>query len=290
MAELAAARPAPRLDHLLRVRSHDPYVVKEMHVTIYHVLWELAHVFLERPTRDGARRDDGVRGALPVPLSPDRGGRGRRRGPRAGGGRRGPPLDAGEGGGDRRVARAGAGDLRRRPRRLRRRDGGGVRGGRAVVLVRQRRQQHRRAGGRELFSAPEDPGAGLPAIALTADVAVLTALSNDVSFEVVFARPLAASGRPGDIALGLSTSGGSANVLRGFAEARRQGMLTVGLAGYDGGKMAEADTVDHLFVMPSSSVHRIQEAQTTVYQVLGELTLRALSSPGRPAGGPGSPG
>jgi len=132
----------------------------------------------------------------------------------------------------------------------------------------------------EMFSAPGDPGAGLPAIALTADVAVLTALSNDVSFEVVFARPLAASGRPGDIALGLSTSGNSANVLRGFAEARRQGMVTVGLAGYDGGRMAEVDTVDHLFVMPSSSVHRIQEAQTTVYQVLGELTLRAL------AGGP----
>ncbi|WP_328307624.1 D-sedoheptulose-7-phosphate isomerase [Actinomycetospora sp. NBC_00405] len=142
----------------------------------------------------------------------------------------------------------------------------------------------------EMFSAPEDPGAGLPAIALTADVAVLTALSNDVSFEVVFARPLAASGRPGDIALGLSTSGGSTNVLRGLAEARRRGMLTVGLAGYDGGRMAEVDTVDHLFVMPSSSVHRIQEAQTTVYQVLGELILRALSCPGRPEGDPGSPG
>ncbi len=142
----------------------------------------------------------------------------------------------------------------------------------------------------EMFSAPGDPGAGLPAIALTADVAVLTALSNDVSFEVVFARPLAASGRPGDIALGLSTSGNSPNVLRGFAEARRRGMVTVGLAGYDGGRMAEVDTVDHLFVMPSSSVHRIQEAQTTVYQVLGELTLAALSCPGRPAGGPGSPG
>jgi len=141
-----------------------------------------------------------------------------------------------------------------------------------------------------MFTAPEGPGAGLPAIALTADVAVLTALSNDVSFDVVFARPLAASGRPGDIALGLSTSGGSANVLRGFAEARRQGMLTVGLVGYDGGRMAEVDTIDHLFVMPSSSVHRIQEAQTTVYQVLGELTRAALSCPGRPAGGPGSPG
>jgi D-sedoheptulose 7-phosphate isomerase len=141
-----------------------------------------------------------------------------------------------------------------------------------------------------MFTAPEDGGAGLPAIALTADVAVLTALSNDVSFDVVFARPLAASGGPGDIALGLSTSGSSANVLRGFAEARRQGMLTVGLVGYDGGRMAEVDTIDHLFVMPSSSVHRIQEAQTTVYQVLGELTCAALSCPGRPAGDPGSPG
>ena len=128
----------------------------------------------------------------------------------------------------------------------------------------------------EMFAAPGESGCGLPAIALTADVAVLTALSNDVSFEVVFSRPLAASGRPGDIALGLSTSGGSANVLRGFAEARRQGMHTVGLAGYDGGKMAESGDIDHLFVIPSSSVHRIQEAQTTVYQVLGELTRRAV--------------
>jgi D-sedoheptulose 7-phosphate isomerase len=131
-----------------------------------------------------------------------------------------------------------------------------------------------------MFAAPEladATGTGLPATALTADVAVLTALSNDVSFEVVFARPLAAAGRPGDVALGLSTSGNSVNVLRAFAEARRQGMVTVGLAGYDGGRMAEAGTVDHLFVVPSASVHRIQEAQTTVYQVLGELVFRALA-------------
>ena len=130
-----------------------------------------------------------------------------------------------------------------------------------------------------MFAAPDLAGAagtGLPATALTADVAVLTALSNDVSFEVVFARPLAAAGRPGDVALGLSTSGNSANVLRAFAEARRRGMVTVGLAGYDGGRMAEAGTVDHLFVVPSASVHRVQEAQTTIYQVLGELTFRAL--------------
>jgi D-sedoheptulose 7-phosphate isomerase len=128
------------------------------------------------------------------------------------------------------------------------------------------------------------PGGGgarpLPAISLTSDVAVVTALSNDVGFEVVFARQVAAWGRPGDVAMGLSTSGGSANVLRAFEEASRRGLLTVGLAGYDGGKMAEADTIDHLFVVPSSSVHRIQEAQTTVYHVLWELTQQALTEIG----------
>ena len=55
-------------------------------------------------------------------------------------------------------------------------------------------------------------------------------------------------------------------------------MLTIGLAGYDGGKMAELDSIDYLFVVPSSSVHRIQEAQTTIYQVLWELTVEALAA------------
>ena len=129
-----------------------------------------------------------------------------------------------------------------------------------------------------------DPGPGaraLPATALPEDVATLTALANDVSFDVVFARPLVAVGRPRDIALGLSTSGGSVNVLRGFAEARRIGMLTVGLAGYTGGPMAEAAArgeIEHLFVMPSDSVHRIQEAQTSTYHVLWELVQVALGA------------
>ena len=132
----------------------------------------------------------------------------------------------------------------------------------------------------ELFQNPGAPARPLPAEALATDVAVLSALANDVSFDVVFARPLAANGRAGDIAVGLSTSGGSANVLRAFEEATRRGMLTIGLAGYDGGKMVEADTIDHLFVMPSSSVHRIQEAQTTTYHTLWELTQLALGTPG----------
>ena len=113
---------------------------------------------------------------------------------------------------------------------------------------------------------------------LEADLAVVTALANDVGFDVVFARQLGAFGRPGDIAVGMSTSGNSDNLVRAFEEASRRGLLTIGLAGYQGGKMAELDTIDYLFVVPSSSVHRIQEAQTTVYHVLWELTQAALEA------------
>jgi D-sedoheptulose 7-phosphate isomerase len=126
------------------------------------------------------------------------------------------------------------------------------------------------------FLNPAGTARPLPALCLTNDIAVVTALSNDVGFDVIFARQLAATGRPGDIAVGLSTSGNSPNLIAAFDEAARRGLLTVGLAGYDGGAMAEADTIDYLFVVPSSSVHRIQEAQTTIYHVLWELTQQAL--------------
>lgn len=119
-------------------------------------------------------------------------------------------------------------------------------------------------------------GRPLPALCLTNDVAVVTALSNDIGFGVVFARQIAAHGRSGDIAMGISTSGNSDNLIQAFDEAARRGLLTIGLAGYEGGKMAETDTIDHLFVVPSSSVHRIQEAQTTVFHALCELARAAL--------------
>ena len=129
-----------------------------------------------------------------------------------------------------------------------------------------------------LFLNPGGNARPLPAFGLANDTSVVTALCNDVGVEVVFARQLAAFGGRGDIAVGLSTSGNSDNLLRGFAEASRRGMLTVGLAGYEGGAMAELDSIDYLFVAPSTSVHRIQEAQTTIYQVLWELTVEAVAS------------
>jgi D-sedoheptulose 7-phosphate isomerase len=127
-----------------------------------------------------------------------------------------------------------------------------------------------------LFLNPGGDARPLPALGLAADTSVVTALCNDIGVDVVFARQVAAFGRRNDIAVGLSTSGNSDNLLRAFDEASRRGLLTIGFAGYQGGKMAEMDSIDYLFVAPSSSVHRIQEAQTTVYHILWELTLAEL--------------
>jgi len=127
------------------------------------------------------------------------------------------------------------------------------------------------------FFDPPGDTPSLPALGLTNDQAVMTALSNDVGFEVIFARQIAAFGRPGDIAVGISTSGGSANVLQAFKRAKKEGLVTVGLSGYGGGKMAELDCIDFLFSIPSSSVHRVQEVQTTLYHVLWEVTQVALT-------------
>lgn len=127
-----------------------------------------------------------------------------------------------------------------------------------------------------LFARPPR-GHALPALALSSDVATVTALANDVGFAVVFARQLAAHAAAGDVAMGLSTSGSSDNVIQALTAARARGLCTVGLAGYDGGRMAEPGVVEHLLVVPSASVHRIQEAQTTLYQVVWELTQAALA-------------
>jgi D-sedoheptulose 7-phosphate isomerase len=111
----------------------------------------------------------------------------------------------------------------------------------------------------------------LPAMALTNDIAVITAVGNDVGFENVFSRQIIALGRPGDIAFGISTSGNSTNMLAAFKQAKKQGLLTIGLAGYDGGQMAKSQAVDHCIVIPSNNIPRIQEAQATVYHSLVEI-------------------
>jgi D-sedoheptulose 7-phosphate isomerase len=114
-----------------------------------------------------------------------------------------------------------------------------------------------------LFAVPPPGSAArpLPAWSLTADQAVITALANDVGFDLVFARQLIARARSVDVAIAMSTSGSSRDLAAGLREARARGLYTVGFAGYDGGQFAASEDVDVCFVVRSQSVHRIQEAQ-----------------------------
>jgi D-sedoheptulose 7-phosphate isomerase len=109
----------------------------------------------------------------------------------------------------------------------------------------------------------------LPALALTTDTAILTAVGNDQDFALAFAQQLKMLGRPGDMALGISTSGKSANVNRALLAAREMSMLTVGFAGRDGGRMP--DVCDHCFTVASVSIHRIQETHEPRLHVLWDL-------------------
>jgi len=109
------------------------------------------------------------------------------------------------------------------------------------------------------------------AVDLTEDAGILTALANDIGPEVLYARQLIAHGREGDVALALTTSGGSSNIVAALAEARRRGLATVALVGYDGGRIAAEGLADHVIVSPSTHIPRIQEAHASAYHVLREL-------------------
>jgi D-sedoheptulose 7-phosphate isomerase len=111
---------------------------------------------------------------------------------------------------------------------------------------------------------------GREAIALTNDVATVTAVGNDVGFDKVFARQLIPLAREPDVGVAISTSGSSPNVVAGLEEAHRRGMLTVGITGYDGGRLAELEWLDHLFVARSDYIPRLQEAHATIYHLLLE--------------------
>jgi D-sedoheptulose 7-phosphate isomerase len=128
----------------------------------------------------------------------------------------------------------------------------------------------------DLVNPPRSDWSPVPALALTNDIAVVTAVGNDVGFDNIFARQVIAFGQPGDIAFGISPSGNSKNVLVAFKQAKKQGLLTVGLAGYDGGEMARSETVDFCLNAPSSHVPRIQEAQATLYHALVEIVHTLL--------------
>ncbi len=269
--DLTASGDGAPVDHVLSLDTADPLVARELEVTAYHLLWEIVHEHLDAaPAPTGT--EDGL-GSL-YPFLDDTGSE--HTGPSSPvdvdlsesivskvheiGRLRSDVLDthAAELVAVAQVV-AGAGTVWTFG------NGGSCTDASAVAhLLRDR----------------DLPGAPIRAHALSDDVATITALTNDVRFDVVFARMLRTLAQPDDVAVGFSTSGNSANVLEGLAAARDLGCTTVAFAGYDGGELAHLDGLDHLFVVPSTSVHRIQEAQTTLAHVLVEL-VRAQGAGGQ---------
>jgi D-sedoheptulose 7-phosphate isomerase len=249
-------------EHLLRVEERDALRVREGHVTLYHLLWEGVQFCLEEGARVGHGADADTAALYPFL------------------GREAPGAEALL----PALRRSTAAKLRQlaalRTEAFERGaeallEGAGLlarafeRGGQLLAFGNGGSARDAESAA-QLFLAPPH-GRGVRARSLAADPALVTALANDAGFEVVFARQLAAAGRRGDVALGLSTSGDSENVLRGFAEARRRGLATVGLVGYAGGRMAVEAPPDALLVVPSDSVHRIQEVQRSLLHALWEL-------------------
>jgi D-sedoheptulose 7-phosphate isomerase len=117
----------------------------------------------------------------------------------------------------------------------------------------------------------------LPALALTTDTALLTAISNDRDFARVFGEQLLTHARRGDMALALSTSGQSPNLVHALDVARDLGLMTIAFTGKDGGRLAAL--ADHAFVVPSFSIHRIQETHVALYHIVWDLVHVVLGEP-----------
>lgn len=116
--------------------------------------------------------------------------------------------------------------------------------------------------------------AALPALALSVNTSCVTAIGNDYGFDLVFSRQIEALAHSGDVAIGISTSGNSPNVLRAMATAKKMGLHTVGLTGSKGNKLAGA--VDHCIGVPSNETPRIQECHILIGHIISELVERAI--------------
>src|SRR5215472_1917473 len=125
--------------------------------------------------------------------------------------------------------------------------------------------------GRFAFDRP-----ALPALALAVNTSCVTAIGNDYGFEQVFSRQLEALARPGDVAIGFSTSGNSPNVLYAISTAKKIGLQTVALTGTPGGKLKQAADLDHCLCIPSSETPRIQECHLLIGHIVSELVEQEL--------------
>lgn len=260
LAAIRVARNAGCLIADLVPPDADPFVAQEEAEALYHVLWELVHVFFDHRAVGGATGRGAGASSFLYPM--------------LGG------ADAGAGDPEAVVAdvRASVVTKAREIAELRRQtltDNADALESAAAAL-----RERFAAGGRLLAlgnggSATDAMdvvadlrAAGRPAFDLTEDTAVITAVANDIGVEAIFSRQVIAHGRSGDVLLAFSTSGGSGNVLAALAEARRRGMATIALVGYDGGRILADALADHVIVTRSEHVPRIQEAQASAYHAL----------------------
>jgi D-sedoheptulose 7-phosphate isomerase len=256
---------------VLEPAADDPFVRQELVETTYHILWELVHVFFEHrgllAGRNERRSHDAGASSFLYPFLAEREH----------------DLDA-----VLADVRESALMKAQEVQQLRVRtlaDGAGALRSAAAAL-----RSCFDAGGRLLAlgnggSAPDatdvvadfigpPAGQGWPsraALDLTSDTAIITAIANDIGTEAIFARQIIAHGRAGDALVALSTSGSSLSVLDALSQGRRQGLVTIALVGYDGGRIASERLADHLVITPSQHIPRIQEAQATAYHLLREL-------------------
>ena len=114
----------------------------------------------------------------------------------------------------------------------------------------------------------------VPAISLSLEPANIRVLANDIGTDVIFVRQIIAQARPNDVAIGISTSGGSRNIIMALEEARKRGLLTVALLGYDGGEILRRGVADYPIIVSCDYIPRIQEVQASIYHVIREVLER----------------
>jgi D-sedoheptulose 7-phosphate isomerase len=254
------ALPGAEGDYCCQAATPDPFIHQEVVEMLYHTLWETVHVFLER-RQEGL--DSGEAGFLYPFL-------GRQKQDTADL----IPEVAGS------ILMKAADDSRLRARMAGESSdeiwnasaaiaGRIVRGGKLILF----------GNGGSATDANDWaldcvlPPAGLhpvPAVSLSMEPANITAVANDVGTDLIFLRQLIAQARPEDVAIGISTSGGSRNIVMALEEARKRKMLTVALLGYDGGEIRRRGLADFALVVPCDYIPRIQEVQASVYHVIRE--------------------
>jgi D-sedoheptulose 7-phosphate isomerase len=248
--------------------SQDRYVRQELVETLYHVLWELVHVFFEHrgllEGRETRQVHDAGASSFLYPFLAEQESQLE---PVVDDVRRSALMKAAEVGALREQTLGENRDILLRGAEALRSalDQGGKllalgNGGSATDAM-------------DLVADFRQPASGRawPAVDLTEDPAILTAIANDIGTEAIFSRQVIAYGRAGDALVALSTSGNSGNVIHALAEARRRGLLTLAMVGYDGGRIGAEGLADHVIITRSEHIPRIQEAQASAYHALRAL-------------------